>query len=76
MEIKPVEDYLCKEFEKRVWAKYPPQFKQISDDIKRLESDSPLERALLAEYPEIQYARKIIAIQKRLWRLRNPNIAS
>ncbi len=65
------------EVENRIWAKYPPQTKQIALRIMILERTDPkAAKRLLFRNPQILYARRQIALERKRMKLRNPQIAS
>jgi len=65
--------------ESDVWAQYPPMVKQESDRIAILEQQNPIEgkRALFrSQFGKlIMMARKMVAIEKKRTKMKNPEIA-
>ncbi len=63
------------EIENQVWARYPPELKKISEQIKILENTDPRQaKMLLMQNPGIMMARKLIAMQKKMLKMQNPDI--
>ena len=60
----------------RVWAMYPPQLKQIADQVDILERTNPQQaKQVLFRYPQILRARETIARLKKQMRATNPMIS-
>jgi len=60
----------------RVWAMYPPQLKQIADQIEMLERTNPQQaKQVLFRYPQILRARETIARLKKQMKATNPMIS-
>ncbi len=64
------------DIENQIWSNYPPQLKQLSDQIINVERTDPRgAKQMLFQYPQIVMARRIIALYRRQLKLRNPDIA-
>lgn len=64
-----IEDY--------IWSLYPPQMKQLADQIEIMERTDPdRARAVLKSYPQILRARELIARYKKTMRDSNPMLLS
>ncbi|KKN29348.1 hypothetical protein LCGC14_0845090 [marine sediment metagenome] len=65
------------DIEGQVWQQYPPELKQISDQIIIKERADPLEaKRQLFNYPQIVLARRQIALLKRQLKFNSPEIAN
>lgn len=59
-----------------IWSMYPPELKQLSDQIYLLEMRDPAKaRQALKQFPQILRARELIAMYKRALREQDPRIA-
>jgi hypothetical protein len=59
----------------QIWAQLPPQLKQINDQILIIERTNPLEaRRMLAQYPNIVLARRMIALYRQQMKAQNPSM--
>lgn len=64
------------EIESSMWARYPAQLKQVSDQILQIERTNPQQaKAMLFRYPQIVAIRTQIAKYKKLVKERNPQVA-
>ena len=64
------------DIERRVWSQFPPELKQISDQVKILERTDPISaKRMLFNYPQIVFARRQIALFKRQLKASNIEIA-
>ncbi|MFH0897487.1 MAG: hypothetical protein V1850_05525, partial [Candidatus Bathyarchaeota archaeon] len=64
-----IKDKINNDIENQVWSQYPPQIRELSDQIIKLENskvagDGAKARQLLIQHPEILMARRLIAQQK------------
>ena len=65
------------DIERQIWLQYPPELKQISDQIIILERTDPLEaKRQLFKYPSIVLARRQIALEKKRLKFNSPEIAN
>ncbi len=66
--------------ENQIWGQFPPQLQQIAGQIEVIENNygigSPQAKRMLFQYPQIVWARKMIALQKKRMKLSNPDIAN
>jgi len=63
------------DIENQVWAQYPPELRQISDQIRLLEQTDPRQaKWALMRYPKILYVRRLIAMYRKQIRMSNPAI--
>ena len=63
--------------ESQIWAQYPPELKQIAEQIRILErTDERQAKMMLFKYPQILQARKMIALYRKRLKLMNPDMAS
>ena len=59
----------------KIWSMYPPEMKQLSDQIKIMERTDPVRaRRTLKQYPQIMRARNLIATYRKQMREINPSI--
>jgi len=64
------------DIERLVWQNYPPQLKQISDQIITMERTDPRgAKRVLFQYPQIVRARSDVARYRKMLKSRNPQIA-
>lgn len=64
------------DIENQIWARYPPQLKQIALQIMILERTDPrAAKQLQMRHPQILYVRRQIALLRKQMKLRNPRMA-
>ena len=63
--------------ENQIWANFPPQLKQIANQIQIMERADPNQaKRMLFQYPQIVMARKQIALYRKQIKMVNPDIAN
>ena len=64
------------DIEDQIWAQYPPEYKQIADQIKQLERSDPVSaKRLQVQYPAVLWARRLIAQMRKQLKARDPQVA-
>ena len=72
---KTLEPYWA--IESPIWAQYPPELKQIAEQIRILErTDERQAKMMLFRYPQILQARKMIAMYRKRLKQMNPDMAN
>jgi len=64
------------EIENQIWAQYPPELRQLAQQISIVERTDPRQgRMMLLQYPQIVMARRMAAMYKKQFKAQNPQVA-